>query len=347
MKTVNWISNKNIDVKIIDEFLKLSINNNQFTNYGPNVKYLEKYLKEILEIENNKSIICVANASLGIQCLASAIELKENKKIKWATQSFTFPPSCQGTLKDTKIIDIDKEGGLDLKKVGKNINGIIITNIFGNVVNIDKYINWAKLNNKYLIFDNAATSYTFYKGKNVINYGIGSIISFHHTKPFGFGEGGAIIIDNKYENEVRKLTNFGINYNDDEYFLREGNNYKMSDISAVYIIQYLKNNYKNIIEKHINLYNYFKEKSKNNKKYKLFISFNDKKIVISCFCIVFKKYNDNIRLKLMENNIFCRKYYFPLKKTKNSINIFNNILCIPCNIDMKNSDIDRIIELIK
>ena len=97
------------------------------------------------------------------------------------------------------IVDIDEGGGLDLSKVPADSDGIIVTNIFGNVVDIDKYVEWAEKNKKFLVFDNAATAYTFYKGKNSCNYGSGSILSFHHTKPFGFGEGGCIVIDKKYE----------------------------------------------------------------------------------------------------------------------------------------------------
>jgi dTDP-4-amino-4,6-dideoxygalactose transaminase len=95
------------------------------------------------------------------------------------------------------------------------------------VVDIDKYTLWTKKYNKILIFDNAATAYTFYKGKNCLNYGNGCIISFHHTKPFGFGEGGAIIVDKKYEHSIKCLNNFGIDLTD-KYWVKEGNNYNMS-----------------------------------------------------------------------------------------------------------------------
>ena len=61
------------------------------------------------------------------------------------------------------------------------------------------------MNNKFLIFDNAATPFTYYKGKSCCNYGHGSTISFHHTKPLGFGEGGAIIVDKKYEKNKEYL----------------------------------------------------------------------------------------------------------------------------------------------
>ena len=51
--------------------------------------------------------------------------------------------------------------------------------------------------------------------------------------------------------------NFGIG-NENTYFLREASNYKMSDISAAYVIQHLKN-FDKIVDIHKKLYTYFVE----------------------------------------------------------------------------------------
>lgn len=341
-----WIAKKNIDYNLVNKLIKKSLDENQFTNYGPNVRLLEQIIKEKLQIGDDKAVIAVTNGSVALHSLTCSINYYHKKKINWATQSFTFPPSAQGTLNDCKIVDIDLDGGINLENLDDSINGIIVTNIFGNVVDIDKYTNWAEKNNKFLIFDNAATPFTFYKGKSCCNYGHGSTISFHHTKPLGFGEGGAIIVDRKYEQNIRCLNNFGINLTD-KYWLREGNNYKMSDISAIYIIQYLEN-FHQIIEKHKKLYSYLKTKILEFKlDLKLFPSFHDdNNIFPSCFCLLFNNYNDNIRETLLKHNIFCRKYYLPLLNTKNALKIYDSILCIPCNFDINFQDIDNIIKLL-
>jgi dTDP-4-amino-4,6-dideoxygalactose transaminase len=201
-----------------------------------------------------------------------------------------------------------------------------------------------------LIFDNAATAYTFYKGKNCVNFGDGCIISLHHTKPFGFGEGGAIIVDKKYENLVRGLICFGMNLSEKKHYLPEGNNYKMSEISAIYILQYLENNFYSIISIHQKLYDYFFNLINtkfSHLKCKLFPSFHDKTITCACFPILFENYNDNIRVNLLENGIFCKKYYHPLINTPNCLHIYNNILCIPCTKDMTEENINTILSIIE
>lgn len=343
---IKWVPKKKINKSKVNILLKKCIETNCFTNNGENVKLLEKIIHEKLELDDTKVVIAVINGSVALHVLTTSIEYYHKKKINWATQSFTFPPSAQGTLSNVQIVDIDKEGGLDLEKVNDKIDGIIVTNIFGNIVDIKKYEKWAENKNKFLIFDNAATPFTFYKGKSCCNYGIGCTISFHHTKPLGFGEGGAIIVDKKYEKNIRCLNNFGIHLTDN-YWVKEGNNNKMSEISAIYIIQYL-DNFDKIIKKHKQLYIYLKKKIKIlNISIKLFPSFHDNNnIMPSCFSLLFESYDDKIRLKLLDKNIFCRKYYNPLKNTKNAVEIFNKILCIPCTIDMTFKDIDKIIDIL-
>lgn len=346
---INWVPEKNINNIKVNELFQASINSKQFTNNGPNVQLLEKFTKEKFKVDDSRAVIIVANASLGIQILTQGINFYENKNLQWSTQSFTFPPSNQGTLKNSIILDIDYEGGLNLDEVDENIDGLIVTNIFGNIVDIDKYINYCNSNNKFLIFDNAATHYTFYKGKNCLNYGHGCIISFHHTKPFGFGEGGAIIVDKKYENVIRKLINFGIGYNENTYYLPEANNCKMSDIQAVYILQYLMDNFDVILKTHQKLYDYLLNKIEN-LNVKLYPSFHDKdKNIISCFSFLFdlEQTSKNAEKALLENNIFCRKYYHPLKNTKITDEIYSKILCIPCHKDMTFQDINKILDVVK
>lgn len=342
---INWVPDKNIKQEIVDNYLSKSKINNQFTNYGPTVQTLEEKIKKLLKVDDTKTVIVTNSGTGALHALGYGIELFNKKTYNWATQSFTFPPSAQGPYQNAVIIDIDNEGGLSLENIPNSVDAIIVTNIFGNVTNLEKYEEFCKTTNRILIFDNAATPYTFFKNKNCINYGVGSIISFHHTKPIGFGEGGAIIVDKKYEKSIRQIMNFGINLNSNTYFLRSASNYKLSDISAAYILQYL-HDFDNIINIHLNLYKYLKKKLENYKFIKLYPNFSSSEPFLSCFCLLFDNYDDSVRLKLIENNVFCRKYYYPLKRTPKTLEFFDKILCVPCNKDMTEKDIDKIVNLI-
>lgn len=225
-----------------------------------------------------------------------------------------------------------------------NHDGIIITNVHGNIVNIDKYIKFCDENQKILIFDNAATSFTFYKGKNSCNYGLGCIISFHHTKPFGFGEGGCIIVDKKYENVIRSCLNFGIDNNlENSKYSIYGSNYRMCDINASFILSFLNNHFEKIIKRHSEIYEIYKKNCPKN--FELFPNFSSENPVCSSICLLIK----NSQILSNEKIPFVtRKYYKPLKieNCPNSVNFYNKIICLPCNIDLTNEQILYIINFL-
>ena len=123
----------------------------------------------------------------------------------------------------------------------------------------------------------------------------------------------------------------------------------MSEISAVYILQYLKNNFERIIQHHNMLYNYFKEQFiKNNvSDYVLFPNYFEHG-VISCICILYKNIEKSYKvlIKLQNKNIKTRKYYFPLNNDKIANEFYNKIICIPCNLDISLKDIDNIFKML-
>ena len=344
---INWVPRKTINYEMVQGLLSLSDKTNQYTNGGPVVCMLEKEIHKLLKIDSNKSVICVSNGTTALWAAVAAIELYHSRNLQFCTQSFTFPASAQGYLRNVIIIDNDG-GGIDLSKIPEEdgsplCDGIIVTNVFGNIVNIEKYEKWSKLYNKFLIFDNAATSFTFYNGKNSCNYGNASIVSFHHTKPIGFGEGGCIIIDSLYERSVRNIINFGIdNSSPIGKWNRIGGNYKISDIQAAYILQYL-NNFETILSKSYLLYNHFIEGIKDIPDIELFPNYSDKTPFLSCLSILSSR-SDAIINRLTDNNVYCRKYYNPLSDTPVATEIFKKIVCISFTVDMTIEDIDLIIK---
>jgi dTDP-4-amino-4,6-dideoxygalactose transaminase len=347
--TINWINNKTIDFNTVQELLQLSLDTNQFTNNGPVLKKLENYIAETLQISKDKTVVCVANGTVALYAAVAAIELENNKPLQFATQSFTFPSSAQSYLKNTIIVDIDNDGGLDLSLIPpETVDGIIVTNVFGHLVDINKYTEWCKKWNKYLIFDNAATAFSFYNNNSCLNYGTASTISLHHTKPLGFGEGGAVIIDKKYELFLRRILNFGIdNLSPNPKWHCFGSNYKMSDIAATYCLQYLQNNFSKIISSHIFYYDFFWDLvEKNNIPIQKYPNFSDSTPFVSCI-IFFSNKSSEIIKKALDAKIVSRKYYNPLQFLPISNQFYQNIVCLPCHLDLTKADIFQYIQIIK
>ena len=345
MSSIRWLNCKKIQPDRVSVYLQQSIDSNQFTNGGPCVKLLEKRVHDLLHVEDTKAVIVVNNGATALHALVSALEISRGRALRFATQSYTFPVSVQGPLRGALIVDIDEGGGPDLSNIPQdNIDGIIVTNVLGHVVDLDRYEKWAEKYNKILLLDNAATSGSFYNGRNSINYGIGSIISFHHTKPIGFGEGGAIIVNREHERNVRNVINFGYDMVKlDQIWLPEGSNYKMSDIAATYILQYF-DDFVIIKEKHQRLYDRFLTGLSKMRGASPFPNFSSSVPFVSCMPAIFEV---PISLDVFKDrNIEAKKYYKPLTLEGKALDLYQRIVCFPCHIDMTDENVDYILTCI-
>jgi dTDP-4-amino-4,6-dideoxygalactose transaminase len=347
-----WVAQKIIDLTNINEKINDCFITNHFTNNGKNVSYLQNKIKQIFKIDERKEILLVCNGAMGLNTLVGAYNMLHNRKLRWAVQSFTFPCSVQGNLENSLVLDIDDNMGPSITKLLENIDdydGIVVTNCFGTTTNIHCYEEFCKKYNKILLFDNAASSMSYYNEKNHLNYGNGSMVSLHHTKPIGFGEGGFIVFDKNMLSYMEKTICFGFTKDDKYHFNIYANNFKMSEISCIYISEYLKNVDK-IYKHHTKTIQYFIDQLRIHNLLNKVVLFNNHspydECLMSCIPLIFKCSVDVDHF--IKNNIEAKKYYFPLdNKSINSNNLFDKIICLPLNLDISNETIDFYIHIIK
>ena len=313
---------KFVHTKTFDEtsfmlYLQPAIDSNQYTNGGSTVELLERTARNILEICDSKAVIAVVNGSAALNAIINGIAVVENIYPRVITQDFTFYPAFQGECRNPIIVDFNSDINLphviDLMNL-KQGNILLVTNCFGHVQELDTILAAAKANNLRVIFDNAATPYSFYKGINSCNYGNASFVSLHHTKPIGFGEGGLAIVDRKYEKAVRAAIAFGlVNGKGTKY----GSNYKMSEISASAILQWWTNfSITAMAQEYVNNYEDYQEPFK-------MTHYGDRdKWFPSCMPAISNHYIES-------TNPEVKKYYTPLKGLPHSQTLYNNILCFP------------------
>ncbi len=348
---ISWVPKKNINVNNINLEILKCIETKHFTNNGKNVQLLQENIKNIFKLDEDKCVLMTCNGAMGLNCLISGYNIKYNKKLKWAVQSFTFPCSTQGNLIESIVIDIDENMGPSIKELNERINeydGIVVTNCFGTSTNIKLYEDFCIKNNKLLIFDNAASPLTFYENKNHLNYGDACMVSLHHTKPIGFGEGGFIVFKKEYFEYMEKALCFGYTANNKLEYNIYANNYKMSEVACIYISEYL-NNIENIYNHHKQMINYFILEIKKNSlenKIKIFPNFSNYDNCLMATIPIIFNYDISTNIFSM-NNIEAKKYYYPLDNKNNSKNIFNKIICLPLNIDTTFEIIDIYINVIK
>lgn len=348
---VSWTPYKNVNMQRVEELLQESFRTKQLTNGGPVVKHLEGFLRQILGINDNRGVITTCNATVALDIVARSFDLLNSKDNKWATQSFTFPSSAQvkgGS--STKIVDINDSHCLDLNNpILEEVDGLFVTTVFGNLPDISKYEEYATKHKKFIVFDSAATPYSFYKGENVLNRGHASVLSLHHTKAAGFAESGLIVTTRQLEPICRKLLNFGIdNTSFNPKWEPNGMNGKMSDVSASFTLSYLESNFDYIVSHHRTLYEEFSEKIKRFAgEAKMFPNYSDGTPVVPCLCVIFNKKTDHLIKMLSNSGIYSRAYYNPLDSScYRSVRLHENICCLPCHTDINFEILDEYIDII-
>ena len=235
---MSFIQSKKFNYEKFTSYLEDAEKTNQWANYGHAVQILENRARQLLKISDEKAIIATCNGTAALHAIILCIRLKNKQDLRVTTQNFTFPSASTGPCSGPIVIDFDENLNVQIKDEYLINYGaiLIVTNCFGHLQNIDYIKTQSKKLDKILIFDNAATPYSFYNNINSCNYGTASFISLHHTKPIGFGEGGLVIIDKKYEKNVREAINFG--YDKDYNFNERSSNFKMSELAAAGILQW-------------------------------------------------------------------------------------------------------------
>ncbi len=159
------------------------------------------------------------------------------KKPRWVVSSFSFFSTSRGSFRDAVFVDCDTHGFIclnELKKIPEDqYDGIVFTNSFGLCNDISAYWNFAREKDKYLIVDNAAGLKSI--NREHVPQKLLEAISFHHTKPAGFGEGGCAIVHEAVASIIRSIINYGakLPVNPDNL----GFNGKLSDPAAAFILQ--------------------------------------------------------------------------------------------------------------
>lgn len=335
---IKFLDKNDINYSRVKELLLISKDNNLFTNNGPVKNILEDKLKNILGLDKDKKVLCLNNGTSALSVLLFLYEIKNKKSLKWLSPSFTFP-SVISNKHNTLLTDID----INTFTLNENdslineVDGIILTNLFGTTVDIEKWVNICLERGKILIFDNASSPLTLFNGKKISNYGDASYGSLHHTKYMGFGEGGFIVINEKDYELCKTISNFGF-YG--ENISNLSSNFKMSDISASFILQHLESfNYNDYIDVQNKLIKKISQINGVN-----IFNYNEG-VVYGNLPLLFERNIESC--EFIEKGISANKYYKPLLPHKNSLDIYNRIINLPLNNSLNDEKINFMVNKIK
>src|SRR3989344_1490331 len=202
------------------------------SNNGVQLQSLEKNIQKMLKVPY---VSLFNNGTIALLTAIKSLDLKGEV----ITTPFTFPatPNVLSWLNTAPVFcDIDPVTmNIDPNKIEKSITkkttAILGVHVFGTPCNVHKIQKIAKKNDLKVIYDAAHAFECEINDIGIGNFGDVSMFSFHPTKLFHTGEGGALTIKNKLlKKKIDLLRNFGIK-NEEEVFL-PGINGKMNEITA-------------------------------------------------------------------------------------------------------------------
>lgn len=336
------------------EILKEAWDDKWITNRGKLVLKLEKKIKTKFNIT---SIIATANGTLPLQIAIKALEL--NGEV--ITTPFSYIATTSSIIWEgcTPIfVDINEETlNIDSSKIEAKItnktSAIIATHVFGNPCEIDFIEQLAKKYNLKVIYDAAHCFGVNYREKSIFEYGDVSTCSFHATKIFHTGEGGALFSTcSELYDKLFYHHNFG--HNGKENYFGKGINAKMSELQAAMGLAVFPY-FDEILRKRKVLYLLYLELLKDIvifQKINEYTSYN-----YAFIPVIFKSENELLAVQrgLNENKIFPRRYFYPSINTIEYVNgeamplsesISLRILCLPIYHELTDDNVLRIVKII-
>jgi len=284
-----------------------------------------------------RKVLLTTSATHALELAALLINVKPGDEI--ILPSYTFVSTTNAfALRGAKLVYVDiRDDNLNInenlieEKITEKTKAIVPVHYAGVACEMNKIMEIANKYNLYVIEDAAQGADAKYKNNYLGTIGQLGCFSFHETKNFSSGEGGAIIInDEKFIERAEIIREKGTNRSKffrgeiDKYtWVDIGSSYLPSDINAAILYNQFEN-IERINEKRKLVFEYYYDNLKDLEKkgYLRLPIINDfAKSNHHLFYIILntEKERDNLMYKLREKEIHCVFHYLPLHLSDFSI----------------------------
>ncbi|MBK7357394.1 DegT/DnrJ/EryC1/StrS family aminotransferase [Propionivibrio sp.] len=203
----------------------------QITNNGELLRELEQRLKDFLGV---KHLFFTANGTLALQVALRAMDIKGQV----ITTPFSYVATtgallwehCEPVFVDIGPRDYCIDPGKIEAAITPETEAILAVHVYGCACEVDAIAAIARRHNLKVLYDAAHTFGARLNGRSLASYGDAAALSFHATKLFHTGEGGAVVTDNDdLARKIRLYRAFG--HIGEDYF-SIGINAKNSELHA-------------------------------------------------------------------------------------------------------------------
>jgi dTDP-4-amino-4,6-dideoxygalactose transaminase len=351
----------------LSEFLPLIENiwaSRILTNSGPYHAQFIDGLRQYLGVEH---ISLVTNATVGLMLAAKALQLTGEV----ITTPFSFVATGHALLwagVKPVFVDINPNTlNIDATKIEAAITprttGIMALHCYGRTCYVEAIEDIAKRHGLRVIYDAAHAFGIQHKGQSVLNFGDHSVLSFHATKVFNTLEGGAIVSRSaEAKLHIDRMINYGIV--DEQTVESTGFNAKMSELTAALGTVQLK---------HID--SYIEQRQQIDARYRKLLGnipglhfVHPPEAAPSNYYALpiligteHHRSRDELYFRLRENNVFARRYFYPLvsdfpmyvtphghsPEMPNARSVASRVLCLPMYPDLTEDEQQRIADVIR
>lgn len=230
---------------------KVIENNEKLSGDGPYTKQCNKWIETNF---NTPKALLTTSCTHALEMAAILIDIKPGDEI--IAPSYTFVSTVNAfVLRGAKIVFVDIRPdtmNIDETKIEAAITektkAIVPVHYAGVACEMDTIMDIAKRYNLYVIEDAAQGVMSTYKGKSLGTIGDLGCFSFHDTKNYSMGEGGALLVQNeKFIERAEIIREKGTNRSKfirgqvDKYtWVDIGSSYLPSELNAAYLCAQLE-----------------------------------------------------------------------------------------------------------
>ena len=331
------------------KYIKEAISSNRISGDGEFTKKCNQFIENSLQV---KKSMLTTSCTHALEMSALLLDIKPGDEV--ILSPFTFVSTANAFMLRGAIpvfADIRSDTlNIDEKKIEPLITNktkaIIVVHYAGVACEMDKITNLAKKYDIDIIEDNAHGIFGKYQNNYLGSFGTFGTLSFHETKNFSCGEGGALIINNpKYIERAEILREKGTNRSKflrgeiDKYsWVDIGSSYLPSEILAAYLYSQFEQKEK-IQSKRKKIWNYY---NKNLKDWADINFLQLPSIPKHCeqnhhiFYIIMPSNNsrDKLMYCLREKGIAATFHFLPLNKSKMGRQLSKNKYSCPVAVDL-------------
>lgn len=228
------------------KYIKKAVDNHKICGDGEFTAKCSNWLQKQMQVRN---VFLTTSCTHALEIAALMCDIKPGDEV--IMPSYTFVSTGDAFVRlGAKIIFVDInpntmniDEDLAIQAITKRTKAIVPVHYAGMCCDMDKILNAARQFNIKVIEDAAQAVMSKYKGRSLGTLSDFGCYSFHETKNYSMGEGGAILFDDdNFKEQVEIMREKGTNRSKyfrgqiDKYtWIDYGSSYLPSDINAAYL----------------------------------------------------------------------------------------------------------------